>query len=154
MKKGDPDRGSLLILVSSRGRHVACLERVLNLDGSYQWQAAGPGDSAGSAEIADFLARRARFDEDMWAWNWISRTLNGSSLKRPLWVDPARTSVKTRNNNKSGGHSLGPNSENATRDGESRQAQAEVFASKTRMFFVRFTAQLWFHSWFLFVPRC
>ncbi len=67
MKKGDPDRGSLLILVSSRGRHVACLERVLNLDGSYQWQAAGPGDSAGSAEIADFLARRARFDEDMWA---------------------------------------------------------------------------------------
>jgi hypothetical protein len=67
MKKGDPDRGALLILVGSRGRHVACLERVLNLDGSYQWQAAGPGDSASSAEIADFLARRARFDEDMWA---------------------------------------------------------------------------------------
>jgi hypothetical protein len=67
MKKGDPDRGSILILVSSRGRHVACLERVLNLDGSYQWQAVGPADSASSAEIADFLARRARFDEDMWA---------------------------------------------------------------------------------------
>ena len=66
MKKGDPDRGSLLILVASRGRHVACLERVLNLDGSYQWQAVGPGDSASSGEIADFLARRARFDGDMW----------------------------------------------------------------------------------------
>jgi hypothetical protein len=67
MKKGDPDGGSLLIFVSSRGRHVACLERVLNLDGSYAWQVVGPADSASSAEIADFLARRARFDDDMWA---------------------------------------------------------------------------------------
>jgi hypothetical protein len=67
MKKGDPDRGSLLILVASRGQHVACLERVLNLDGSYRWETVGPGDSASSTEIADFLARRTRFDEDMWA---------------------------------------------------------------------------------------
>jgi hypothetical protein len=67
MKKGDPERGSLLLFVSSRGRHFACLERVLNLDGSYRWQPAGPSDSAGSVEIADFLARRARFDEDLWA---------------------------------------------------------------------------------------
>ena len=67
IKKGDPDRGSLLILIGSRGRHIACLERVLSLDGSYNWQAAGPGESASSAEIADFLRRRARFDEDLWA---------------------------------------------------------------------------------------
>jgi hypothetical protein len=40
---------------------------VLNLDGNYQWQVVGPGDSAGSADIADFLATRARFDGDMWA---------------------------------------------------------------------------------------
>ena len=67
MKKGDPDRGALVIFVASRGRHVACLERVLTLDGSYRWQAVGPADSASSAEIGDFLARRARFDEDLWA---------------------------------------------------------------------------------------
>jgi hypothetical protein len=67
MKKGDPDRGSLLLFVGSRGRHVACLERVLSLDGTYRWQAAGPAESASSIEIADFLARRARFDEDLWA---------------------------------------------------------------------------------------
>ena len=67
MKKGDKDRGSLLLLISSRGTHVAALERVLNLDGSYQWQRTGPAESAGSAEISDFLARRARFDEDLWA---------------------------------------------------------------------------------------
>lgn len=68
MRRGDEQRGSLLLFISSRGVHVACLERVLNLDGTYRWeQAAGPPDSAGSAEIADFLARRTRFDEDLWA---------------------------------------------------------------------------------------
>ena len=67
MRKGDANRGSLLLFVRSRGAHVAALERVLNLDGSYRWQRVGPADSAGSAEIADFLARRARFDEDLWA---------------------------------------------------------------------------------------
>ena len=33
MRRGDPDRGSLLILVTSRGRHVAVLERALSIDG-------------------------------------------------------------------------------------------------------------------------
>ena len=67
MRKGDAERGSLLLFVSSRGVHFATLERILNLDGSYGWQRVGPSESAGSAEIADFLARRTRFDEDIWA---------------------------------------------------------------------------------------
>jgi hypothetical protein len=67
LRKGDPGRGSLLLIVSSRGRHVACLERVLSLEGGYLWRSVGPGDSASSAEIAEFLAKRARFDEDYWA---------------------------------------------------------------------------------------
>ncbi|MEO8455112.1 MAG: DUF1491 family protein [Sphingomicrobium sp.] len=67
VRKGDPERGSLLLIVSSRGRHVASLERVLSPKGGYAWQAVGPGESASSAEIAAFLAKRARFDEDLWA---------------------------------------------------------------------------------------
>lgn len=67
MRKGDEERGSLLLFVSSRGAHVTTLERILNLDGTYSWQRIGPAESAGSAEIGDFLARRARFDEDLWA---------------------------------------------------------------------------------------
>jgi hypothetical protein len=67
MKKGDPDRGSLLLLVASRGRHVACLERVLSLDGIYRWQMVGPPESASSMDVAAFVDRRARFDEDLWA---------------------------------------------------------------------------------------
>jgi hypothetical protein len=66
LRKGDRDRGSLMLLVGNRGRHVACLERVLSLDGGYAWQVAGPSESASSTEVADFLAKRARFDEDLW----------------------------------------------------------------------------------------
>ena len=66
IKRGDAERGSVLMLVSSRGRHVACLERVLAPDGAYRWQPAGPAESASSEQVADFLARRARFDEDSW----------------------------------------------------------------------------------------
>jgi hypothetical protein len=67
LRKGDPDRGSLLLVVSSRGRHLAFLERVLDLGGSYPWKRVGPDESASSAEVRDFLAKRARFDEDLWA---------------------------------------------------------------------------------------
>lgn len=66
LRKGDPDRGALLIVVSSRGRHVAILERLLSLQDGYRWQRVGPAESASSVEVADFLARRTRFDEDSW----------------------------------------------------------------------------------------
>ena len=67
IRKGDPERGSLLLIVSSRGRHFGCLERVLALDGTYNWQAIGPPESANSEEVSEFLAKRTRFDEDLWA---------------------------------------------------------------------------------------
>ena len=67
LRKGDEERGALLLIVTSRGQHSAILERVLSLDGDYLWQRSGPPESASSMEIADFLAKRARFDTDFWA---------------------------------------------------------------------------------------
>jgi hypothetical protein len=67
MKKGDPDSGSILILVASRGHHFACLERVLTTEGSYGWRTVGPAESGSSEPIREFLTRRTRFDEDLWA---------------------------------------------------------------------------------------
>ena len=67
LRKGDPDRGSVLLVIGSRGRHVAILERVLGVGGDYAWQTVGPAESAGSVEIGAFLEKRARFDEDCWA---------------------------------------------------------------------------------------
>jgi hypothetical protein len=66
LRKGDPDRGALLLVVSSRGRHVACLERQLGIDGRDLWNSVGPSESDGSTSLADFLARRTRFDTDLW----------------------------------------------------------------------------------------
>jgi hypothetical protein len=67
LRKGDPESGALLLIVASRGRHVACLERMLTVDGSYAWHPVGPAESAGSEDLGAFLARRARFDADSWA---------------------------------------------------------------------------------------
>ena len=67
LRKGDAERGSLLLVISTRGRPFACLERMLSLESGYSWQATGPAESASSVEVAEFLARRARFDEDLWA---------------------------------------------------------------------------------------
>jgi hypothetical protein len=67
LRKGDPERGSVLLVISRRGEHFACLERMLSLSGAYEWRSTGPSESAGSADVVNFLAARARFDEDVWA---------------------------------------------------------------------------------------
>ena len=66
LKRGDADRGSLVILVSRRGEHAACLERMLGPDGVYHWQQVGPPAGAEPAALADWSQKRVRFDEDIW----------------------------------------------------------------------------------------
>lgn len=64
--KGDSDRGSLVLLIASRGAHVACLERGLGAGGAYVWQAVGPGSGADSSELSEWCAKRRKFDADAW----------------------------------------------------------------------------------------
>ena len=66
LHKGDAEGGALLLVVSSRGRYFACLERILGVDGSYEWRNSGPAESSGSEELRAFLAKRTRFDPDLW----------------------------------------------------------------------------------------
>ena len=66
IKRGDADRGALVLLIARRGEHRVCLERALGANGHYRWQAVGPAAGADPAELADWSQRRARFDEDMW----------------------------------------------------------------------------------------
>jgi hypothetical protein len=66
LRKGDKERGSLLLAIGSRGSHFTLLERILGVDGRYQWRTTGPSESALSAEVSSFLVQRARFDEDLW----------------------------------------------------------------------------------------
>ncbi|HUG46308.1 MAG TPA: DUF1491 family protein [Sphingomicrobium sp.] len=66
LRKGDPERGALLIVVRRRGSYIVCLERTLALDGRYRWAKAGPADSENEEKIAEFLKKRVSFDQDLW----------------------------------------------------------------------------------------
>jgi hypothetical protein len=66
IKRGDADRGALLLLIAARGVHQACLERALGPDGNYHWKQVGPPAGAEPAELADWSQKRIRFDEDLW----------------------------------------------------------------------------------------
>jgi hypothetical protein len=62
--KGDAERGSLLLIVTERGRQVALLERMLNATGAYEWQKSGP--KSDSPASSDWLEKRRKNDPDLW----------------------------------------------------------------------------------------
>ena len=62
LAKGDPTSGAILLLLTERGGPPVLLERLLRPDGEYHW--ARPIDSPD--EVPDFVARRRRFDRDLW----------------------------------------------------------------------------------------
>ena len=64
--RGDPDRGSLILLFAERGQHVACLERGLDSSGNYSWQRSGPDADAPADEVRKWSEKRRRFDPDSW----------------------------------------------------------------------------------------
>lgn len=65
LHKGDDQRGTILIAVAERGRHLTFLERTLRADGRYSWSSVGPSEED-SLKIANFLAQRRRMDPDQW----------------------------------------------------------------------------------------
>lgn len=66
LKRGDPDRGALLLLIARCGEHVAGLERMLDPAGEYLWQRVGPPAGADPTALAEWSQKRVRFDEDLW----------------------------------------------------------------------------------------
>jgi hypothetical protein len=64
--RGDPDRGALVLLIASRGAHVACLERGIGANGAYAWQIVGPAAGADANIVRDWSQKRRRFDPDLW----------------------------------------------------------------------------------------
>jgi hypothetical protein len=66
LKRGDADRGALILLIATRGQHQACLERALGSDGRYGWQRSGPPTGSDATALAEWSQKRVRFDEDSW----------------------------------------------------------------------------------------
>mgnify|MGYP000025761900 CR=1 FL=1 len=63
--RGDANAGSILLLCLERGQFVQYLERALDGDGHYRWQAVGPADDT-TPESHAWLERRRARDPDMW----------------------------------------------------------------------------------------
>jgi hypothetical protein len=66
LRKGDPDRGALTLIVRGRGELRGLLERELGPDFTYRWVFRETAEAAGSADLNELLARKERFDTDFW----------------------------------------------------------------------------------------
>ena len=62
LRKGDPDRGAVTLVLEKRGEFCGILERELGPSFDYEWVFK----PAGSESVADLIARRERFDTDFW----------------------------------------------------------------------------------------
>ena len=62
LAKGDPEAGSVLVLLTERGANSRLYERVLQPDGAYAWTQVVDNEE----EVPQFVARRRRFDPDLW----------------------------------------------------------------------------------------
>ncbi len=65
LARGDTERGSLLLIVTTRGRHAAVLERMLDATGAYRWHTSGPAKNQ-DFTLDDWLRKRRRSDSDLW----------------------------------------------------------------------------------------
>lgn len=63
---GDERAGSLLVQCSARGVPGPLLERRFSLDGTYVWEAVGPGADEDEDARAAYRARRRKADPDLW----------------------------------------------------------------------------------------
>jgi hypothetical protein len=62
LSRGDATAGAILLILTERGADPWILERLLQPDGRYAW-----GRSTGNAaEVPALIARRRRFDPDLW----------------------------------------------------------------------------------------
>jgi hypothetical protein len=66
LKRGDPDRGALTLILRERGEFRGLLERELGPDFEYCWTLKRAGEALSSESLADLIAAKQRFDADFW----------------------------------------------------------------------------------------
>jgi hypothetical protein len=66
LARGDSNSGAVLVILAERGRKARILERLLTASGTYEWTDIGGQALANEEEFGKFLARRRRFDPDIW----------------------------------------------------------------------------------------
>jgi hypothetical protein len=66
VKRGDPDRGALVLLVTERGVPKALIERRMSADFTYRWAVEASDGPITTEKFRILSTERARFDPDCW----------------------------------------------------------------------------------------
>jgi len=65
LHRGDPDRGTISLLITQRGRAAALLERRMAADFTYRWSNVMQADALSSLP-ADWVETKSHIDPDCW----------------------------------------------------------------------------------------
>lgn len=65
VSKGDETAGALLVILLEKGGNARVLERALQADGSYAWQAVAQ-NTENEEEFSALLRRKRQIDPDLW----------------------------------------------------------------------------------------
>ncbi len=66
LAKGEPDSGSILVVIMENGENSRVYERMPQPDGSRAWYLARREDRLKPREFTDYLNRRRTQDSDLW----------------------------------------------------------------------------------------
>lgn len=66
LARGDDISGAVLLMLTRHGVFDRLIERGPAPDGGYRWVQAGPDASDDAAAVDAYLARRRKFDPDIW----------------------------------------------------------------------------------------
>jgi hypothetical protein len=66
LARGDSTAGAILVILTEKGRKARILERALNERGAYVWHDATVQGAENEEELQKFLARRRKYDPDLW----------------------------------------------------------------------------------------
>jgi hypothetical protein len=66
LAKGDASAGAILLVLTEKGAKTELYERMLDPRGGYTWSLVLAQAVEKPAEVPDFIARRRRFDPDLW----------------------------------------------------------------------------------------
>lgn len=66
LSKGEPDAGTILVVLTRGGREGRAYERMPSLDGTRVWHCSKRQDLADSRDFDDYVSRRGERDPDLW----------------------------------------------------------------------------------------
>jgi hypothetical protein len=66
LARGDSTAGAMLVILTERDSNSTLYERMLQRNGAYAWVASALQPSEKSEEVPQLIARRRRFDPDLW----------------------------------------------------------------------------------------